>query len=539
MLLNIPTPVPKLGQVFTRRWVAETLLDLAGYIVSAPLENMRIVEPAVGEGAFLAPLLERLLDRALGRGVPLESLRDVVRAFDLDERKVESSRLLVCDALEMAGADPSLAFELAQIWITHGDYLLSHDDAPVDIVIGNPPYIRYDDMGPGQFALYQETWRTLAGRGDIYVGFWEKAMASLKPGGVAAFICADRWMRNSYGGKLRELVGERYSVRAVWSMHDVDAFEASVSAYPAITVIANEPQRHVAIAETTKAFGALSASQLAHWTLSGRSKGLTGDGFEAHKLAHWYRGSGLWPTGSPERLALLDQLDQLPTLEQAGVRVGIGLASGADGTYVVDGPVDIEQDRLLPMATRKSVTGTGLKWAGEYLVNPWDDDGLVPLARYPKLEKYLRSSERVMERHVAKANPTKWHRTIDRVIDGLAGQPKILIPDMRAQLQPYLDEQGLYPHHNFYWLTGDGWDLRVLGGLLLSDVAQSFIEAYCVRMRGGTLRLQAQYLRMIRVPMPETLSEDVKARLSNAFELRDRAEASTAAREAYGLGSPE
>src|SRR5437764_1386986 len=84
----------------------------------------------------------------------------------------------------------------------------------------------------------------------------------------------------------------------------------------------------------------------------------------------------------------------------------------------------------------------------------------------------------------------------------LAGRPKLLLPDMQMTIHRFLDEGGLYPHHNLYYVVSDVWDLRVLGGLLLSRVAQAFIEAYAVRMRGGTLRFQAQYLRRIRVPRP-------------------------------------
>ena len=458
----IASPEPKLGQIFTRRWVAETLLDLAGYRIHQPLERMTIVEPSVGEGAFLAPILQRLLDRSLGRGVPLDRLANAVRAYDLDPQQVTASRRVVRESLLLAGSSEALADELARTWIRNEDYLLTAPE-PVDVVVGNPPYIRYDDMGPGMFALYQSKWPTLAGRGDIYVGFWEKALASLKPGGVAAYICADRWMRNSYGGKLRELVGERYSVRAVWSMHDVDAFHTKVASYPAITVIANEPQGRVSVADTTADFAEKSAGELAKWSLTGKTRRANGHGYRAHRLSHWYTGRGLWPTGSPERLALLDELSDLPTIEQAGVKVGIGLASGADDVYVVDS-APVESERLLPMATRRSITPQGLRWAGEHLVNPWGPDGsLVTLASYPQLNRYLRGSSAVSGRHVAKKNPQSWHRTIDKVIPGLAQSPKLLIPDMRAQLQPYLDEQGLYPHHNFYWMTSDVWDLRVLG----------------------------------------------------------------------------
>lgn len=63
--------------------------------------------------------------------------------------------------------------------------------------------------------------------------------------------------------------------------------------------------------------------------------------------------------------------------------------------------------------------------------------------------------------------------------------------------------------------------MRVLGGLLLSRVAEAFVEAYAVKMRGGTLRFQAQYLRKIRVPDPAAISESDQVALSEAFDKRD------------------
>ena len=80
---------------------------------------------------------------------------------------------------------------------------------------------------------------------------------------------------------------------------------------------------------------------------------------------------------------------------------------------------------------------------------------------------------------------------------------------MKLTSNPVLDRGETYPHHNLYYLTSKVWDLEVLGGLLLSRVAQLFIQAYCVRMRGGTLRFQAQYLRRIRVPDPASMSGTV------------------------------
>jgi len=136
---------------------------------------------------------------------------------------------------------------------------------------------------------------------------------------------------------------------------------------------------------------------------------------------------------------------------------------------------------------------------------------------------------------VARKQPDAWFKTIDKVNQSLLDQPQLLLQDMKAQITPVYEAGGYYPHHNLYWITAPTWDLKVLGGLLLSSVAQSFIEAYCVRMRGGTLRFQSQYLRKIRVPEPSSISPELADELANAFERGDREAANRASLRAYGL----
>ncbi|WP_322752993.1 hypothetical protein [Frankia sp. Cas3] len=72
-------------------------------------------------------------------------------------------------------------------------------------------------------------------------------------------------------------------------------------------------------------------------------------------------------------------------------------------------------------------------------------------------------------------------------------------------------------------------------GLLLSKVAEAFVTAYAVKMRGGTLRFQAQYLRRIRVPDPLEISKVGCIALADAFDRRDVAAATRVALRAYGL----
>jgi len=98
-----------------------------------------------------------------------------------------------------------------------------------------------------------------------------------------------------------------------------------------------------------------------------------------------------------------------------------------------------------------------------------------------------------------------------------------------------LDEGRHYPHHNLYFIVSDTWDLEVLGGLLLSRVANLFVGVYCVKMRGGCYRFQAQYLRRIRIPDPASILKPDARQLARAFAQRDVDAATDAALRVYGL----
>ena len=527
------------GEVFTRRWVVEAILDLVGYTADRDLAKTRLVEPSIGSGAFIVPVIERLIASAKSHGVALTDLGDAIFGLDLQREHVETSRIAASRLLLAAGVSEDQAFDLTQRWLVTGDFLLDPIPGSADFVVGNPPYIRTEDLDDVVEAEYRGRWKTMRGRADIYVGFYERSLGLLAPGSKLGFICADRWMRNAYGKHLRGFVVSGYSVESVWQMHDVDAFEAEVSAYPAITVLANSVQGPATFIDTTGEFDGESAREALAFAQGSADDG-AGNGWEGARLPSWFETADFWPAGSPRTIKLLERLQEdFPTLEADGTtKISIGVATGADQAYIVrlDAGVDVEEDRLLPIVMADDIRAGYLKTPMKVMLNPWDDKGvLVDLEAYPRFAATLGSHDAVAKRFVAKRNPTTWHRTIDKVYPGLAEKPKLLLQDMKAQITPVLEPGGLYPHHNLYYVVSDSWDLEVLGGLLLSRIAEAFISAYGVKMRGGTLRFQAQYLRKITVPMPHTIPLEVAARLRDAFRASDRNAATLAAEEAYGL----
>lgn len=536
-----PDPGGEHGEVFTRRWVVELILDLAGYRAEEDLGSSVIVEPSCGCGAFLIPIVERLADSCARHGRHLGELDHAIRAFDLLEHNAEHTRKAVMDKLLELGEPLDVAERLSGQWVLTDDFLLAdHRGVEADFVVGNPPYIRLEDVPSELSDAYRRELPTMRGRADIFVGFFERGLSLLAPDGRLAFICADRWMRNQYGAHLRSLVAESYAVDSVLVLHDVDAFEDPVAAYPAITVMRNGPQGSAKVVDTTAAFGPSDAEAIATWfTNPDQREPAPSGAFEAAQLETWFSGGAHWPAGSPHDLELIAHLEEhFAPLEdpRTGTRVGIGVATGCDEVFVTAQADGVEPSRLLPLLTASDIAGGEAEWGGRYLVNPWNEGRLVDLVDFPGLSGYLEAhGERIRGRHVARRQPAKWHRTIDKVDPSLQARPKLLLPDMKAAAHPVLDPGGYYPHHNLYFVVSDEWDLEVLGGLLLSDVANLFVGAYCVKMRGGTYRFQAQYLRKIRVPNPKSVSEQRQDALRTAFRARDRAAASAAAWPLYGV----
>lgn len=534
------------GEVFTKRWVVDLILDLCDYRPDLDLTKLRVVEPSVGSGAFLGPMLDRLL-AARAKHADEDSwlaLRECIRGWDLQAEHVRASKQLAVDRLTQAGCPAADARALADSWLHVGDFLLTEHRQDVDLVVGNPPYIRIEDVPAELLMAYRAACPTMIGRADIFIGFYEHGLDLLAKGGRLGFICADRWMRNAYGRKLRrKILDGPYAIDAALTMHDAPAFDAAVSAYPAITVLRRAGQGSIITGLANEKFGPEDAETFSLWATSKRDDSFKGTSMTATRLPRWHTDDDSWPEGSPEILEWLENLaEEFPVLEDpaTGTRIGIGVATGADAVYVrqLHDLPGVEEDRLLPLAMPTDVKSGEFRWTGHCLVNPWSHGGVVDLASYPKLAAYYRAHRAVLKgRNIGKRSGDRWFRTIDRVNYDLLERPMLVMEDMKAQASPVLVPPGYYPHHNLYFVISDGWDLEALGGLLLSQVIERQVAAFCVKMRGGTLRFQAQYLRRVRCPPPSAIHADVLEALAAAFRARDRVAATQAALRAYGMTS--
>src|SRR5574343_1340247 len=118
------------------------------------------------------------------------------------------------------------------------------------------------------------------------------------------------------------------------------AFHSDVIAYPAITVIDNEPSGPTYIAKKPQ-IEAAALEKLARVLIQGESS-------EVQKTTI---SEGPWTLDQSESLNLVKRLEKdFFTLEDAGCKIGIGVATGADKIYIRPyTELEVEISRKLPL----------------------------------------------------------------------------------------------------------------------------------------------------------------------------------------------
>ena len=534
--------VEERGAIYTRREVVDFILDLTGYRIERPLHKLKLLEPSFGDGDFLFPAVERLLcawtttDKTTP---PLEALGDCIRAVELHRDTFDRTHAALFTRLTGAGIAAAAAAAIADRWLQHGDFLLAELPAAFDVVIGNPPYVRQEMIPDVLLAEYRSRYSTIYDRADLYIPFIERSLRLLCKGGALGFICADRWMKNRYGGPLRALVAKEFHLKIHVDMTDTPAFHTDVIAYPAITIITRESPGVTRLAYRPE----IDSSVLSGLATRLMAKRLPKEAGAVRELAGVTAGSEPWILASSGHLSLVRRLEQeFPTIEEAGCKVGIGVATGADHAFI--GPfdtLDVEADRKQPLVMTRDILNGTVEWRGFGVINPFlDGGGLVDLDDYPRLKRYLEArKDEIAGRHCAQKAPANWYRTIDRITPSLTKKPKLLIPDIKGEAHIVYEAGLLYPHHNLYFITADEWDLRALQAVLLSGIARLFVATYSTHMRGGFLRFQAQYLRRIRVPRWADVATEVRRELISAAKAQDFAACNRAAFELYRMSKEE
>jgi len=143
------------GAYYTPPALCERLLDLAE-AAGVDWSSARVLDPACGGGAFLAPVARRMVE-ALGCRLPAAVLSDIqgrLAGFELDPFAAWMSQVFLDATLVELCDGPDIRSEpVVQVC----DSLARHEPQDrFDLVIGNPPYGRVK-LSPELRAAYQRS----------------------------------------------------------------------------------------------------------------------------------------------------------------------------------------------------------------------------------------------------------------------------------------------------------------------------------------------------------------------------------------------
>ncbi len=112
-------------------------------------------------------------------------------------------------------------FEFPEVLDDEGDFL------GFDCIIGNPPYIRQEqikDLKPLLQKQYQDFYNSTA---DIYTYFFALSYHLLKEKGFNAFITSNKYARAKYGTKLREWLLKKTTIVSYMELNALKVFESA------------------------------------------------------------------------------------------------------------------------------------------------------------------------------------------------------------------------------------------------------------------------------------------------------------------------
>ena len=526
-----------------RETVGRFLQENAGY--PDKLHNIKILDPACGSGSFLIRAYDELLKyhanelkkpvNKLDQWERLPILTNNIFGVDLDKQAIEITRLnLLLRSLAHREPLPFLGDNIKQ-----GNSLISGNEEELekyfgagwknqhpfnwqdefsgimnkggfDIVIGNPPYIRQEQLSEFK-PLWQKGFECYDGVADIYVYFFERGLQLLKDDGFLAYISPNKYFRSGYGKKLREFLGTRTTIEQIIDFGDAPVFDAIT--YSSIIVLRKSspgknktriftwnPVEHI------EKFSAIVESNSS--TID--QEELTADG---------------WRLESKSTLRLLEKLKKAgkPLGEYVNGKFYYGIKTGLNEAFVVnqstrDGlitkhPSSVEV--LKPLLRGRDVKRWIVEPQNLWLI--FTRHG-VDIQRYPAIENYLAQYKKQLMPGVQggrKPGSYEWYEIQDNIAYWQEfEQPKIIYPNICKRNEFAWDDKGYYTNQKAFIIPNAS---KYLLGILNSTVVTFLFDKRLAKLQNGYYEPSSIFMKDFPIPVstkPEAIETLVNKILS-------------------------
>jgi len=417
-----------------------------------------------------------------------------------------------------------------------------HYNPGFDAVVGNPPYVRQEQLSENKEFFkkaYADVW---AGKADLYTYFFARAFAILRQNGRFGYISSRQFVKAEYGEGLRRLLAEK-KIEEIVDFGENKVFD-NAATFPAIFIAENAPSsypvRYVRVsknsfAEIVAAAGDERVTELKRIAVE-RASGIGADSFEPDS----------WTLATAAENAILQKM------REAGVPLGkyvenifYGIKTGYNKAFFIDEATrnqllseDPNSERLIkPLLVGDDVRHYYIRWPHRYLI--FTHRG-VNIEEYPAIKRYLEQFREQLEPYPdpakwkqlsaearkrwkgRKPGEYKWYEIQDTVAyHHLFEGPKILYPVIAKRPRFYMDVSGHYINDKLFAIPGEHWPLlAVLNSKAAFFYAKLKLSSLGDAKDGGRLELRAVHLSRLPVPstQPDALDSSFATLVKNALE---------------------
>jgi hypothetical protein len=251
------------------------------------------------------------------------------------------------------------------------------DKAGFDVVIGNPPYVRQEELGPFKPYFAAKYPQTYDGVADLYIYFYQQGFQLTHAGGRMSYIVTNKWMRSGYGLPLRTFFAQTGALERVIDFGHAPIFE-DAEVFPCILVL-NKPhqrdeeevtERQVQVLNFPRE--ELSRIVQAKHSLGGSIRA------QSQSLPHSRFSSAAWHLEASVVENLLTKIRRVgvPLTEFVGVKPYRGVLTGLNEAFLIDTPTKnrlVREDPRSAQILKPYLRGQDIKrwspqWAGLWMI---------------------------------------------------------------------------------------------------------------------------------------------------------------------------
>ena len=476
----------KSGSERTPDEIITYMLDMLGYDKSVSTKKS-IIDPACGTGTFIKQIMERFIgglrDNADLQKMLLED--KLVCAYDTKPSNVFVTKIVIITSLLKAGCICDIGFVkmlVKKLPIYCQDFLKVSGNA--DYIVGNPPYIRLQNLSTEIREYIKKNFKSSTGRFDIFTCFIEHGDKLLKPNGRLCLITSNKYLTANYGVGIRSYLVETGHVRKIVDLCDTRFFGAAV--LPAIILCENSNSRsplieYIGIKTTDKkskhrCSGATELFRYIEKTESSKEYVEYGDDIECHTFEISKGHSKIpidgetWNFSSDNESQIKIKMEQekLCCLQDI-LDVCVGIKTTADTIFVKPMTENFvkenkfEDEVVYPLIQSFDVERWSISWGGNnkdrYILYPHKEENGVmkayQLEEIPNAAKYLTSNSEVLKgrKYLAESKTREWYECWVPQKLSKFRQIKIVTRDIVSTNTFALDEQGYLCQGNTFFLT--------------------------------------------------------------------------------------